>query len=96
MFTTNMHRGIGWWRPTFTPEEIAPAAQQVFEDLVMKISDYASSKLPSTNLVLSGGCAFNRGVRDKLNNKWDQVYYPPNPGDAGSAETCVLAYLRNL
>ena len=96
MFTVNMHRGIGDWRSTFTPEEIAPAAQQVFEDLVMKVSDYAYSKLPSTNLVLSGGCAFNKSIRDKLNKKWNKVYYPTNPGDAGSAETCVLAHLRNL
>ena len=95
MFSYNMHKGIGDWRPTFTPEQIAPAAQVVFEDLVMKISDHAQRKLPSKNLVLAGGCAFNRGVRERLNEKWDNVYYPPNPGDAGSAETCVLAYLRN-
>jgi len=96
IFNINMHRGIGNWSPGFEPDEIAPAAQAVFEDMVMKISDYAQSKLPSKNLVLSGGCAFNKSIRPKLDEKWDNVYYPPNPGDAGSAETCVLAYLRNL
>ena len=95
LFTENMHRGIGNWRPNLTAKEIASVTQDVFEDLVMKISDYANLKLPSKNLVLSGGCAFNRGVRNKLNRNWDNVYYPQNPGDAGSAETCVLAYLRN-
>ena len=95
LFTENMHKGIGNWRPEFTEKEIAVAAQDVFEDLVMKISDYARLKLPSKNLVLSGGCAFNRSVRNKINKIWDNVYYPLNPGDAGSAETCVLAYLRN-
>ena len=95
LFTKNMHRGIGNWRPEFKKKEIAPVAQDVFEDLVMKISDYARLKLPSKNLVLSGGCAFNRGMRNKINRNWDNVYYPPNPGDGGSAETCVLAYLRN-
>jgi len=96
IFKYNMHKGIGNWRPTFTADEIAPAAQEVFEDLVLKVSDYAQSKLPSKNLVLAGGCAFNNGVREKLKEKWDKVYYPSNPGDAGSAETCVLAYLRNI
>ena len=96
LFTKNMHRGIGNWRPEFKKKEIAPVAQDVFEDLVMKISDYARSKLPSKNLVLSGGCAFNRGVRNKINRNWDNVYYPPNPGDGGSAETSVLAYSLNL
>ena len=95
LFTKNMHRGIGNWRPEFKKKEIAPVAQDVFEDLVMKISDYARLKLPSKNLVLSGGCAFNRGMRNKINRNWDNVYYPPNPGDGGSAETCVLAYMRN-
>lgn len=96
LFTENMHRGIGNWRPEFKEKEIAIATQEVFEDLVMKISDYARLKLPSKNLVLSGGCAFNRSIRNKINKDWDSVYYPPNPGDAGSAETCVLAYLRKL
>ena len=95
LFTKNMHRGIGNWMPGINKERIPPVVQEVFEDLVMKISDYARLKLPSKNLVLSGGCAFNRGVRNKINRDWNNVYYPMNPGDAGSAETCVLAYLRN-
>ncbi len=96
LFTRNMHKGIKGWRSEFYDNHIAAATQSVFEDLVMNISDYVYNKLPSRNLIISGGCGFNQGIRPLLKDKWDNVFFPKNPSDSGSAETCVLSYLRNM
>ena len=94
LFTRNLHRGIGEWRSEFYDDHIAAATQSVFEDQVLKVSQFALNKLKSRNLVVAGGCAFNRGIRPLLKEEWENVYFPDNPGDGGSAETCVLAYLN--
>lgn len=93
-FKYNFHRGARQWRPEFKDDHaIATAAQETFKQLVSGVLWKARKVSKSKNIVISGGCAFNGAVKS-LAIDWKNVYIPPNPGDGGSAEGAVLAYLN--
>jgi len=90
----NMHRGIKWWRPEITDvENVAAAVQQIYEDLLVDIVNWASKKAPSKNLVLMGGCALNCVANSAVARRGDytNIWIMPNPGDAGSSVGAVLS-----
>jgi carbamoyltransferase len=89
----NMHRGIGNWRPFLSKEEIAGATQIVFEQRCKAFIDHAVNTYDNKQVIITGGCAFNKGLQQIVKDRY-AAYIPPNPGDAGSAETAVLAYLN--
>lgn len=95
MFTENFHRGIGDKFKKYSPEDIAYATQIVFEDLIIKIFKHWSGNF--TNFILTGGCAFNQGVRNRITKEfpWRDLYVPLNPGDGGSSSGAVLYYLHS-
>ncbi len=93
VFTKNMHKGLGGLYETYNQIEIASTTQHLFCDIVINMIDYWTEKLGCKNVILSGGCAFNRGVRKRVKEKYN-IWVPNNPGDGGSAKSAVLAYLR--
>jgi carbamoyltransferase len=96
-FKNNLHRGCLSWRPDLTTEQdmfdLAAATQQIYTELLQGISTWASSNLPSKNLVLMGGCALNCVANSTITADWNNVWIMPNPGDAGSAVGAVAAYI---
>lgn len=94
-FKKNLHRGIrGMWLD-YSNEEIARSARILFEQMISAVFWQAKNLSNSDNVVISGGVAFNRCITSKAEERWDNVYIPPNPSDSGSAEGAVLAYLNN-
>lgn len=87
----NLHKGIGDFGE-WSPREIASATQHIFLAEVSKIISKAYTLNISENVVVAGGCAFNKGLRIEFENVYNNVYIPANPSDSGSAVTAVLAY----
>ena len=50
--------------------------QSIFEDLISNIYNHWTMKLNCTEVIFTGGCAFNKGIRNKIN-----IWVPSNPGD---------------
>lgn len=94
MFWSNMHRGIGDKLSLFKQEDIATCTQFVFSKIMCKMAKHWSEELETKNIVLSGGCAFNKRVKADIEEMGLNVWSPANPGDGGSSRSCVLAYLR--
>lgn len=94
-FKKNLHRGVRgmWWGKH--KKEIASATKVIFEQLVQAVLWQARNITNSRNIVLSGGVAFNKSMPKLVGKNWDNLYIPQNPGDSGSAEGAVLAYLNN-
>ena len=88
----NFHHGLKEWKFN-NKADIAASTQFVFEKKIVRLSEIAKELGHSKNLVVSGGCAFNRGIRPYLDSQWN-TYYPPNPSDSSSSETAVLSWLR--
>lgn len=97
-FKQNLHRGCKWWKPELTTEQdmfdIAAATQKVYEYILNEVLKYWNKKMPSRNLVLSGGCALNCSANSIAYKYFDNVHIMANPGDAGSAVGCVLAHRK--
>ena len=71
------------------------AAEIIFFELMVKSnSKWCLNKLPSHNLILTGGCALNKVAVDGIRKNWRNIYVPKNPGDPGSCVGAVLA-LKN-
>ena len=80
----NNHRGI--WDldiPEKDLPDFAAAVQQVFEDQLAVYLKFASQY--STNVIFTGGCAFNRQSHHLLPKHFKNYYVPKNPGDGSSA-----------
>ena len=94
-FKHNLHKGCDWWRSECNSKQdfydIAAATQAVYQYLLKIISNWARSKSPSGNLVLTGGCALNCAANSCIASDWNDVWIMPNPGDAGNALGAVLA-----
>jgi carbamoyltransferase len=86
LFKTNLHKGT---KLNVSPEILAPVTQSIFEDMIEKIYYHWTSRVKCDGVVFAGGCAFNKSIRDKIN-----VWVPKNPGDGGSARSCVWSYLN--
>ena len=93
-FNKNLHRGVRGMYPEFSNKEIAVATRKVFERMIQAVFWRARNLSDSKNIVIGGGVAFNKYISTRKKH-WDNLYIPPNPGDVGSAEGAVLAYLNN-
>jgi carbamoyltransferase len=88
----NCHRGLRWWHPEITDmEDLAAAVQMVFQNIVLRLTTSMQFRLPSRNLIVTGGCALNRDAMNYIKPNWDNLWIPPNPGDPGSCIGAVLA-----
>lgn len=83
----NLHKGIWNWHIDFNDDRtkfnIAAAVQKVFETEIIKFAKEAQQY--SSNLVFTGGCAYNQLVREKLKPMFNNFYVPDYPGDSGSS-----------
>ena len=97
-FKQNLHRGCRNWRPDLTVEQdqfdIAAATQITYERIFEYILQDVSTRIPSKNLVLVGGCALNCAANSIARKYYRNVWIMPNPGDAGSSVGAVLARKR--
>ena len=76
---------------------IASSAQKIYEKALFSILSYLEKKYPDIkNLTLSGGCAQNSLANGKIRNQtsFENIFIPPNPGDAGGAIGAAL-YVYN-
>ena len=76
-------------------EELAHAIQSTYEDILFKILN--SIKSNSTNLCLSGGCAYNGKANGGIysNTNFKKLWIPLAPSDAGSAIGACINYIVN-
>lgn len=86
LFKVNLHKGTDI---RISAELLAPVVQSIFEDLIINIYNHWTTKLNCNEVIFTGGCAFNKGIRNKIN-----IWVPANPGDGGSAKSCVWSYLN--
>ena len=86
LFKENMHKGVYFNMPI---DKLAPAVQSIFEDMIVKVHNYWIKRVECDGVVFAGGCAFNKGIRNKID-----LWIPKNPGDGGSARSCVWSYLN--
>lgn len=100
LFKRNCHRGCRDWRPDLNTvqdiADIAAATQRIFEKIVDKLLQVVLNKTSTPNLVLVGGCAFNRPAVKLADKYFKNTWVLPNPGDASSSIGCVLAHTRNF
>lgn len=68
-------------------ENIAAALQAKVEEVVFEIMNTAQKRYPSKNLCFAGGVALNSVLNGKIlsNTKFEKVFIPPDPSDAGAA-----------
>lgn len=93
-FKKNLHRGCTDWAPELIIKDsfdIAASTQLVYENLLDNALIKAKELVPSTNLVLMGGCALNCSANRQIGTFFGETWIMPNPGDAGSAIGAVLA-----
>jgi carbamoyltransferase len=78
--------------------DLAATGQQVFEELVMKLLAELYRQVPSSNLVLCGGCALNSSCNGKIldQSAFDCLHVPSAPGDDGCAlGAALLAFVED-
>jgi len=73
-------------------KDIAASLQEVLEEIVLKILDFAHKKYPSENLCLSGGVALNCVANGKIikKSKFKNLFIFPAAGDAGGSVGAAL------
>ena len=70
----------------FTNVLTASTAQRIFEQSVFSLLDFMHNKLPSRNLIISGGCALNCVCNGKIirSGKWNDLFIPNMCEDQGN------------
>ncbi len=82
----NCHQGVGQWpHDTAVHEDIAASIQQVTEETILNLAEYALELTRETNLVYMGGVALNCVANANLGKITPNIWIMPNPGDAGSS-----------
>lgn len=91
MYLPNMHRGLGnnYFGSSPKDYEIAFEAQFAFNTQITRMVEYWQKKTGITNIIFSGGCAFNQHLKKLYPDSW----IPENPGDGGSCVGAVHAKL---
>lgn len=90
----SVHKGISDWHPELTEAaDLASSVQAVLENFLSGLFFWVAKNVPSKNLVYAGGVALNCLFNGKLAELglFDEIWIPPNPGDAGSAIGALLA-----
>jgi len=75
-------------------KDLAATLQQQYEFLLFRLIDKLYITRSTTNLCLSGGCAYNGTANGKILKKslYIQLWIPAAPSDAGSSIGCALEY----
>jgi len=78
-----------------THKDLAAAVQLRYEEVLFEIMKSIRLVSKSSNLSLSGGCAYNGTANGKIIDKthFSHLWIPPAPSDAGSAIGAVVHYL---
>lgn len=78
-----------------THMDLAASVQKVTESILLEKVKYIRSKTKAKNLCLSGGVALNclANMKIEKQNLFENIFIPPNPGDAGSSIGCVAYHL---
>lgn len=86
-FKQNMHMGMAckYLTDTTGDMDVAAAAQDLAEDLILNVMLRAKQFKWSNNLVYMGGCALNCAANARIGNYFENIWIMPNPGDAGSS-----------
>lgn len=73
-------------KSVFEYAEVANYIQQLFEDSVWSLLTFMKNKLPSKNLVISGGCGLNCTMNGKIarSRMFENFFVPPLCEDAGN------------
>lgn len=73
---------------------IASTAQNVVESYILQLITKYTKDIPETNIVFSGGVAYNTLLCNKIASKFNnfKLYVPSHPGDAGSAYGAILQH----
>jgi len=73
-------------------KDLAASLQSNYEKIFFTILNNLQKETNSVNLCLGGGCAYNGTANGKIlkRTKFEQLYIPPAPSDAGSAIGCAL------
>jgi carbamoyltransferase len=76
-------------------KDLAAAVQKRYEELLFLIVEEFHDWHGSNNLCLGGGCAYNGLANGKIleNTKFEHLWIPPAPSDAGSSIGACLHYL---
>ena len=76
-------------------KDLAASVQKRYEEILFEIIKSISISDYSSNLCLSGGCAYNGTANGKIVNETyiNHLWTPPAPSDAGSAIGACLNYL---
>jgi carbamoyltransferase len=84
---TNVHRGIGSWRPDARPEDLAASIQTITEEVLLGAARWLRERTTTETLVLMGGLALNCVANARLaaEGGFRRLHIMPNPGDAGSS-----------
>ena len=93
----NMHRGISWWRNDITDlNNLAAAAQKIYEEILFDITLFARGISNTKNLVLVGDCARNSAANAIIARRelFENIYIPPAVGDAGASLGSILAHSK--
>ena len=71
--------------------DIAASAQNVLEDIMLKMVNHVHKKTGMKNLCLGGGVALNGVANYRIlkEGPFESVHIPPSPGDGGSAVGCA-------
>lgn len=82
---------------TSTHANLALAIQDVAEEIMLKMAQYAKGITGEENLCVVGGCALNCVAIGKLylSSEQGNVYVPYAPGDDGAAIGCALIASKN-
>lgn len=73
---------------------IASTTQHVIELYMLALIDHFIKDKPFTNIVFSGGVAYNKLLCGKISDRFrsSKLYVPSHPGDAGSAYGAILQH----
>ena len=71
--------------------DIGASAQNVIEEIIVKMANFLYEKTKIKNLCLAGGVALNGVANYRIlkESKFENIHIPPSPGDAGSAIGCA-------
>jgi len=86
-FKQNMHTGMTckYLTDSTSNMDVAAAAQDLAEDLILNVMLRAKQFKWSDNLVYAGGVALNCAANSRIGNYFENIWIMPNPGDAGSS-----------
>ena len=68
-------------------KDLAATLQYHYETILLNLLNYIQNETGITNLCLGGGCAYNGTANGKIKQKtkFENLWIPPAPSDAGSA-----------